>query len=212
MKYFLFFLFATLLVALPVSAGSGEYGQYGGGVATTSVMIDKTVSRGEETKGGIAQYVDNYAATDPRFAAGQKVFFQIKVKNTSNVTLKNVLVKDILPQYVDPSEGPGTFDANTKTISWTYPELKAGEEKIEKVVGVIVDQARMPADKGLFCVSNKSTVKADKAVDEDTAQFCIEKQVMGAVKVPTAGPEFGFVVTALSFAGLGAGIYLRKRA
>jgi len=96
-------------------------------------MIDKTVSRGEETKGGITQYVDNYAATDPRFNAGQKVFFQIKVKNTANVTLKNIQVKDVLPSYVDASEGPGAYDANTKTIAWTYPELKTGEEKIEKI-------------------------------------------------------------------------------
>ena len=214
MKNFFLFLFATLIFALPVDADSGQYGQYGqyaGGAPSTSIMIDKTVSRGEETKGGITQYVDNYAATDPRFSAGQKVFFQIKVKNTSNVTLKNLQVKDILPSYLDASEGPGAYDANTKTISWTYPELKAGEEKIEKIVGVVVDQSRMPQDKGLFCVSNKSTVNANNSYDEDAAQFCIEKQVIGAAQVPTACPEYGILVTALSFAGLGAGIYLKKK-
>jgi len=201
-KLFLIFL-ATFIFAARVSADAGQYGQYGQYEPSTpsgSMSIDKTVSHGEQTKGGITQYVDNYIAEDPRFTAGQKVYFQIKVKNTSNVTLKNIQLQDILPAYLDPSEGPGNYNPDSKTISWSYPELKAGEGKIENVVGIVVDQSRMPADKGLFCVSNKSTVKADNVYDEDSAQFCIEKQVVGAKAVPQAGPEYGLLLTTLSFA------------
>lgn len=211
MKKLLLFLALTLLTSTAVHADTGQYGQYGGGGPSYSIMIDKTVSRGVQTKGGITQYVDNFSPTDPRFSTGQKVFFQVKVKNTSSVTLKNVQVKDILPSYIDSLEGPGSYDDKTKTISWTYPELKANEEKTERIVGAIVDNARMPGDKGLFCVSNKSTVNADNAYDEDAAQFCIEKQVVGAKKVPTAGPEYGIILTALSFASLGAGVYLKRK-
>ena len=45
MKNIFLFLFATLIVAFPVSADSGQYGQYGqygGGAPSMSIMIDKT--------------------------------------------------------------------------------------------------------------------------------------------------------------------------
>ncbi len=210
----LFFIF-TILSVTAVQAGSGnnygQYGQYGGGAPSYTISIDKTVGIGGTTKGGITTYVDNYAISDPRFKPTQKVYFQVKVKNTSNTTLTNVEVKDVMPSYVEAVEGPGTYDQNTKTISWKYDQLKAGEEKVEKLVAQIFTQNNLPADKGIMCLTNKATVKVGSAYDEDTAQFCIEKEVVGVKQVPTAGPELGLLVTALSFAGLGAGIYIKKR-
>lgn len=210
----LFFIF-TILSVTAVQAGSGsnygQYGQYGGGAPSYTISIDKTVGSGNSTKGGVATYVDNYAISDPRFKPSQKVYFQVKVKNTSNTTVTNIEVKDILPSYVEAAEGPGSYDQNTKTISWKYDQLKAGEEKVEKITAQIYTQNNLPADKGIICMANKATVKVGSAYDEDTAQFCVEKEVVGVEQVPTAGPELGLLVTALSFAGLGAGVYIKKR-
>jgi uncharacterized repeat protein (TIGR01451 family) len=216
MKQAIILFVLTLLTASSVLADSGQYGQYGGGAPSGSIMIDKTVSYGTTTKGGIMSYVDNYSASDARLHPSDQVYFQIKVKNTSNVTLTNVQVQDVLPSYVDAVEGPGSYNTNNKTISWTYSELKAGEEKVEKVIAKVYVQGRLPADRGLMCMVNKADVRVGDVTDSDTAQFCIEKQVItkGGVppqKVPQAGPEFGFLVTALSMSTLGAGIYLKKK-
>ncbi|HRN70901.1 MAG TPA: hypothetical protein PLS49_07020 [Candidatus Woesebacteria bacterium] len=215
MKNIILFFIFTILSVTAVQAGSGsnygQYGQYGGGAPSYTISIDKTVGTGSTTKGGVVTYVDNFAISDPRFKPNQKVYFQVKVKNTSNTTVTNVEVTDILPSYVEAAEGPGSYDQNTKIISWKYDQLKAGEEKVEEITAQIYTQNNLPADKGIICMANKATVKVGSAYDEDTAQFCVEKEVVGVTQVPTAGPEYGLIVTALSFAGLGAGVYLKKR-
>lgn len=214
MKELIVFLALTLLTTTAVQADSGQYGQYGpygGGAPSTSIMIDKTVSRAITTKGGVTAYVDNNSPTDTRFAPGANVSFQIKVKNTSNVTLNNVEVSDIMPNEVVAVEGPGSFNEQTKIITWKYDSLKAGEERTEKIVAQIKGQNQLPADKGVMCMTNKSKVRAGNNYDEDTAQFCVEKQVIGAQQVPTAGPEYGILLTTLSFASLGAGVYLKRK-
>jgi len=211
-------MFVSALNASVVLADSSQYGQYGGGTPNYSIIIDKMVMTGNQTKGGQEVYVDNLSPSDPRFAPGAQVTFQVKVKNTSDVTLANIQVKDILPTWVDAVEGPGEYDANSRTISWTYPELKSGEGKLEKIIVQIKPQNELPADQGLMCMNNKATAKSDTAYDEDTAQFCLEKQVTLTTKggqpiqtTPDAGaPLLAF--GALNMLGLGAGLYLRKKA
>lgn len=211
------FTVSCLLFTSPVMAEYGQHGQYGGGSPSYSIMIDKIVATGQKTKGGQEVYVDNLSPSDPRFAPGTQVHFQIKVKNTSNVDIANVTVQDILPSYVDAVEGPGDFNTETKTISWTYPTLKAGEEKIERVVAQINPQAELPADKGLMCMINKATVSAANASDEDTAQFCVEKEVTMTTKGGqpiTTTPEAGaplLAFGALNALGIAVGVYLKKR-
>ncbi|MBP9691077.1 DUF11 domain-containing protein [Candidatus Woesebacteria bacterium] len=216
-------LFAILFVMSSVPAQAettgqyGQYGQYGGGAPSYSIMVDKMVSTGQKSKGGQAVYVDNLSPSDPRFAPGTQVQFQIKVKNTSNVTITNVAVQDVLPEYVDAVEGPGDYNPQTRIISWTYPELKSGEEKIERVIVQIKTQADLPADKGLMCMNNKVVTTAGNASDEDTSQFCVEKTVTlttkGGQPVKTT-PEAGaplLVFGALNLAALAGGIFLKKR-
>jgi len=212
------FMFVSVLNASTVMAGSSQYGQYDGGTPNYSIIVDKMVMTGNQTKGGQEVYVDNLSPSDPRFAPGAQVIFQVKVKNTSDVSLYNIQVKDILPEWVDAVEGPGDYDGSTRTISWTYPELKSGEGKLEKITVQIKPQDQLPADQGLMCMNNKATAKADNAYDEDTSQFCLEKQVTMTTKggqpiktTPDAGaPLLAF--GALNMLGLGAGIWLKKRA
>jgi len=211
-------MFVSVLNASTVMAGSSQYGQYDGGTPNYSIIVDKMVMTGNQTKGGQEVYVDNLSPSDPRFAPGAQVIFQVKVKNTSDVSLYNIQVKDILPEWVDAVEGPGDYDGSTRTISWTYPELKSGEGKLEKITVQIKPQDQLPADQGLMCMNNKATAKADNAYDEDTSQFCLEKQVTMTTKggqpiktTPDAGaPLLAF--GALNMLGLGAGIWLKKRA
>jgi uncharacterized repeat protein (TIGR01451 family) len=218
MKQAIFLFILTLFAAASVSADSGQYGQYGqygGGSPSTSIIIDKMVSQGSTTKGGVVSYVDNYSPSDTRLSPGSKVYFQIKVKNTSEVTLKNVEVQDVLPAHLDAVEGPGTYDQNNKTISWTYPELKPNEEKIEKIIAQVYSQNRLPADKGLFCMTNKATAKVNNLYDDDTAQFCVEKQVaLNKGGVPQTTPQAGapgIALSVMSIVSLAGGLYIRRK-
>lgn len=218
------FILITLLAAVlsintpAVNADSGTYGtygQYGGQPAPAqTILIDKKVGRpnGTATKGGVAtyEYVDNLTVANARFKPGSPVMFQIRVKNTSTVTLNDVMVKDFVPSYLEPIEGFGNFDTATRIISVNAGSFRPDEEKIYYVKMQLFGQAQMPNDKGLFCLTNKVQAYNSVTSDEDTAQFCVEKEVMGAVEAPKAGPEAGILLAGVQTILLGVGFSLKK--
>lgn len=205
-----------MFIASSVNAQYGQYGQYGGTTPNFAIIIDKMVGKPGQTKGGDSfVYVDNLSASDARYAAGQDVWFKLKIKNTSNELLQNVTVKDFLPSYVDPVEGPGTYDAGSKTITIAAGDLNPDQEKEYFIKTRIVSQDQLPADKGIFCIVNKSQAYNDKISDEDSAQLCIEKQVQnfvqGVSKAPAAGPEMGTLLLSGQLFALGAGLFLKRK-
>jgi uncharacterized repeat protein (TIGR01451 family) len=215
-----YIVLALTILAIPttVSAGTGQYGQYGGGAPSYSIVVDKMVATKDgTTKGGQPVYVDNLTPADARYIPGDQIAFQVKIRNTSNINLTNVKVQDVLPDWLDAAEGPGNYDGATRTITWTYPQLLAGEERTERVVAQVKPQDQLPADKGLMCMNNKAVVSADNAYDEDTAQLCVEKQVTmvttkGGQPI-TQNPEAGaplLVIGAFNLLALGAGVYMKK--
>lgn len=191
------------------SGQTSQYGQYGTGIKLDNITIDKKVASPTKTKGGVVSFVDNLSSTDQRYAPGQTVTFKVKVKNTSDSAVENIMVRDVVPDFLEPVEGPGAFDKATRTVNYTIPKLSAGQEKEDTLTMQIVAQAKLPADKGLICLTNKAEVPS--ANISDFSQFCIEKQVTGVAEVPTAGPEMGIAMLAGSFATLLGGLRLRKR-
>ncbi len=209
---------ASLSLVKNVAADSdndGQYGQYGdyGYPPTQTVLIDKMVGKPYITKGGVTEveYVDNLSASDPRFGPGQEIYFKIKVKNTANTRLTNVTVKDYVPAYLEPLEGPGSYDASTRIITFEAGDFEADEEKIYYIKMQVLPQDKLPADKGLFCEINKAVAYNDQVSDEDTAQYCIEKQVTGVTTVPSAGPAWALALVGLNMVGGAIGLYLRKK-
>ncbi len=205
---FLFFASSSVL------AQYGQYGQYGGSLPSKTILIEKMVGKPVQTKGGTDQldYVDNLSPSDPRFAPEQQIVFRLKVKNTSDVSLNNVEVKDFVPEFLTPVSGSGSFDAASRIVSFNAGDFAAGQEKVYFLTMKISSQNQMPADKGLICEINKSEASNSEVFDEDSAQFCIEKQVLGVQHVPSAGPEMGFALMGLEVGLLGVGITLKKRA
>ena len=207
------FLFAILVFA----TGSVHAQQYGQGsteqpAPNYSISVDKLVSKGPTTK-----YVENYSQSDPRFHADERIYFLVKVKNTSSITLKNIEVEDKMPEWVAGIEGPGEYIANERVIRWKYNELAPGEERTEKLIAQVLGQNRLPSDRGLFCVSNKAWTRSGGAYDEDMAQFCIEKQVALTTKggqPVTTTPDSGaplLVYGLISLGGLGSGIVIKRK-
>jgi uncharacterized repeat protein (TIGR01451 family) len=210
-----FMLFAPVVFADSGNYGTyGTYGTYNGEPAPAqTILVDKKVGKITSiTKGGVASvsYVDNLSPSDARFKPGSEVMFQIKVKNTSSVTLSNVTIKDFVPSYIEPMEGPGAFDAAGRVIAWDAGSFQPGEEKVYYLKTQLYGQAQMPADKGLFCLVNKAEAYTGSASDSDTAQFCVEKEVLGVKEAPKAGPEAGLLLMGANALLAGIGISLKR--
>ncbi len=217
-KTLISFATATILSSLfcllssPVSA---QYGQYGQPAPVESILVDKQVSKPAiKSKGGIMQYeyVDNLTPSDVRFQPGMDIYFKVRVKNTSSVTLNNVMVSDKVPYYLNAVEGPGTFDANSRIISFNAGSFAPNEEKIFWLKMQWFAQNQLPADRGLMCVSNYVRAYTNNASDDDTAQACVEKQVVAVKSAPKAGPEMNILLVAGQLGMLGFGLKLKKRA
>ena len=165
-------------------------------------------------QGGVTdyEYVDNLSPSDPRFSAQQFVMFRLKVKNTSNVTIYNVTVKDYVPSYLYPAEGPGNYDSNSRTVVFSAGDFAPDEEKWYYLKMQIVPANQMPSDKGLFCVTNKAQAYNDQVSDDDTAQLCIEKQVTipPGKPVPQAGPEMELILLAGEMGALALGLKIKS--
>src|SRR3989338_6148762 len=181
----------------------GQYGQYGQPCNSYSILVDKMVQ-----KPGTADYVDNLSVSDPRYKPNEYVMFKVTIKNTSTTTFGGMTAKDFVPDYLTPIEGPGTFDSASRVITFDAGSFAVDEQKTYYFKMQVTSQVNLPADKGLFCVVNKAEASSNTTYDDDSSQLCIEKQVTGAVNVPSAGPEFGIGLLALEMLGAGAGLYL----
>ena len=204
---FLTLVIGAWLLVTPVKADCvGQYGQYGQPCNSYSIIVDKMVQ-----KPGTSDYVDNLSVSDPRFKPSDYVMFKVTIKNTSTTTFGGMTAKDYVPSYLTPVEGPGTFDANTRIITWDAGFFNVDEQKTYYFKMQVNSMANLPADKGLFCVVNRADATSNGTSDDDSSQLCIEKQVIGTTKVPSAGPEMGlFLLTGELFA-LGTGIYMNYK-
>lgn len=202
-----------LILNSSVLADTGQYGQYGSTTPNLSILIDKMVAKpggGVQNKGGVVnyEYVDNLSPADVRYKPGNQVMFKLKVKNTSNTSISNVTVKDFVPAYLEPIEGPGTYDSNSRVITFDAGSFAADEEKTYLLKMQLNTQDKMPSDKGLFCLTNKAQAYNGNVSDDDLAQFCVEKEVVGTVETPKAGPEMGLILMLGQLGLLGAGLKL----
>lgn len=214
-KYLISLITVISFITLIAPSAFAQYGQYGDQPAPVeSILIDKQVSKPIfKNKGGTLQYeyVDNLTPSDIRFQPGMDIYFKVRVKNTSSITLNNVMITDKVPQYLEPVEGPGTFDSASRSITFNAGTFNPSEEKTYTFKMQWFTQDKLPADRGLMCVSNYVRAYTDKTSDDDTAQACVEKEVKGVVEAPKAGPEMNILLIAGQLGMLGIGLKLRKK-
>src|SRR3989338_9656129 len=194
-------VFSLLAVTVSVSASCG--GQYQSPCQSYSMLVDKMV-----LMPGTSNYVDNLSVSDPRYKPSEYVMFKVTIKNTSTTTFGGMTAKDFVPDYLTPIEGLGTFDSATRTISWDAGAFAVNEQKTYYFKMQINSQVNLPADKCLFCLVNKAQAWSNTTTDDDSSQFCIEKQVSAPPKVPASGPEMGLLLFSGELLALGTGIYM----
>lgn len=215
---FLVTALAFLAVVAPVSA---QYAPYQPSTTTVSILVDKKVGNPIVEKGTTSvSYVDNLSETDHRFVANEDVWFQIKVKNTSNAKLTGVTVKDFVPSYVNAVEGPGTYDSSNRVLVVNAGDFEVNEEKTYTFKMRVMGADHLPT--GINCISNRAQGYNNNVSDDDTAQLCIEKAItttvttttkggMPPVKhIPQTGPEQGILLYAVSTVLGALGLKLRK--
>lgn len=216
------FVIAAIFLSVAKASLADQYGPYQGPSASYSIIVDKLVGvPSTDSNGAVTySYVDNLGVNDFKFKADNWLFFKIKVKNTSNTQIDNVVAKDTAPDFVTLFDNPGTFDSNTKVLTINVGSLAANEEKEYIVRGRVVSSGSLPADSGIVCVVNRVVASNDKVSDDDSSQLCIEKPVAGVstttvsvptvTKIPSTGPEAGLAILSLSGAMGWAGMKLRK--
>jgi len=164
------------------AAGTANYGSnqcqpiYGGGnscVNTPQFEINKAVQNPQNQ-----EFVDNLGVGDPHFVAGQIVPFKITVKNTSGDDLSNVVIKDVLPDFVEFSGGVGNFDANSKTLTINLDKLASNESRDFFVQAKVKSADQLPGDQNVTCVVNQSMIIVGDKTSQDNSQFCIEKTIV----------------------------------
>lgn len=187
--------------------------QYGGTEVCPpqDLVINKLVLEPSiQTKGGITtgSFVENLS-TDKPFAPGSEVVFKLIVRNASGETFARVTVQDVFPSYLTYISGPGSYDANTRTLTFIMENLPAGQNRSQEILAKVADANTLSALPQTFCITNVSRVSAQGRNDEDTAQLCIGKA--GTItQLPVAGFSDYFLI--LPFIALGAaGLLLTRK-
>ncbi len=223
--FFSFLSIFTILASLIVRLGAIQmiyaqyavpYGQYAGAAVVQGISVSKMVS---VPGSGGTQFVDNLSAADAHFKAGDMVTFKIIVQNVSTTSLINVTVKDFVPSFVEPVEGPGAFDSGSRTITFSAGDFSVGEQKVFLINTQVVSQDQLPSDKSLICVINKVQAFTSNVFGESASQFCIEKQVAAAIspapqvpqQVPAAGPSLGLLFLGINVISIIIGISLHNK-
>jgi len=198
-------LIMLFVLIAPVIASCG--GQYESPCYSYSILVDKMVA-----VPGTSNYVDNLSVSDPRYKPSKFVWFKVTIRNTSTTTLGGMTAKDYVPDYLTPVEGPGTFDSATRTISWDAGAFAVDEPKTYLFKMQVAPQANLPADKGLFSVTNKAQAWSNQMTDDDSSTLFIEKQIVVVPpKVPSAGPEMGLLLFTGELLALSTGIFMKYK-
>jgi uncharacterized repeat protein (TIGR01451 family) len=212
----------SLLSATPAFA-STIYGGYGYGYGYNSPTLEKKISVDKKVKNPTTgAMVDGLTLNDPKFVADQAIVFQVIVTNNGGQKLSNVLVKDIVPQYITLTDSSLSYDQNSKTYSVTIPTLNPGESKTFTFTGKIASSAQLPVNSGSFCLVNQATATSDTATGQDNTQFCVnvpsQPTTKGGIPVypapvvkttPKTGPEALVLFALAPLAGVGQ--FLRKK-
>ncbi|HEX8931846.1 MAG TPA: hypothetical protein VF810_01695, partial [Patescibacteria group bacterium] len=120
----LFVAFATPALASGSDCTGMYGGSYTGSQSCSKISIDKKVQ-----KPGSKDFVDGLSGLDPKYHSGDIVNFQVVVQNVGSDTASNITITDSLPDFVTFVSGPGSYDSNSKKLTFNIASLKSGESQ-----------------------------------------------------------------------------------
>lgn len=186
MKKIIFTSFLTIAFLLFASNAKADVSCqpiYGGGqtcVQTGNLLLTKTVLNPQTNT-----MVANLGVNDPKYSPDFITTFQLTITNTGSGMISHVDIKDIMPQFVNFTVGPGNFDSNSSTLSFGLDNLNPGESRVFTIMGKVVPASQLPGDKSVVCVVNQATATtADGLMSQANSQFCIQKVTVTPTPVP----------------------------
>lgn len=202
------------------AAGSRCQVIYGGGeVCDKDIKFNLEKFVQKNNKGG--EFVENLTANDSKFSAGANVVFKLVVSNTGASKIDSITITDTLPQYLTYVSGVGTYDSNSKKLTFTLNNIEPGNKVEHLIATKIVEDKFLPSDQSTVCVINQvNAQESNGATASDSSQVCITKAITATpipqiyekipVKnIPNTGPEM-LPLLGLIPAGI-TGFILRKK-
>lgn len=195
---------AAVLLTTPAAVFADQYG----GQPVTQISLNKTVR-----DMGSGNFVDNLGVNSTRFLAGSEVVYKIDVTNNGDTSFGFVDVVDTLPNFLEFVSGPGTLEGNQ--VKFRIENLTPGSTVSKEIKARVVSRDKLPSDGTVFCIVNSARAVAnDGRTASDTAQICVEGQVLG-VKAPVkqlpATGNAGMIVAGLMLlSAINFGYVLRK--
>lgn len=163
-------------LGFPNNALAQYYSQNG---VAQEIVVDKQVRPIEDEV-----FYDNIGPDKKVFSVGEQLEFKIKVKNSGNVTLDKVKIKDSLPNYLTLLFYPGVFNKTDNTITTEIDTLEPGQSK-EFFIRAYVDNTPISSVIGKrFLQINKVTASNEKVSDNDQSQYYISARM-----VPVTGAD-----------------------
>ena len=197
--------------------------QYGGGQTCENIdedadlSIDKRVYNPDDSK-----FENHIELNDYVFTEGEEVEFQIVVKNTGDVTYKEVKLTDELPDFVTFKEFTGGKDGDYDNgiITWKFTDFKKGDSKTFKFKVEVVESSKLPKDSGDMQLTNVTRVEGtrkdnnEKDKNADFSRFYVRlPEVKGAItKLPEAGAVSNIFAGLLLITGFAIKVALNKKA
>jgi len=198
----------AVVAALSISAAPAfASGQYSTPEAPRAkIMIDKGVFDPTSNT-----YVDNLSISQHNFLPGQEVKFKVDVKNTGDKDLWNIDVTDKFPSEVEFVSATGNYDKNTHSLYFKIDGLKPNEVTSREIRVKV--KAANEIHSNMQCPTNFAEAKVEHMIDQDTAQFCISKQVLGETKeLPKTGVSSFAMLIGSTIAFAGAAVALARKA
>lgn len=188
--------------------GGGEVCEYG------DLSIDKQVLNPDKN-----EYWDHINSSDYVFTANQEVTFKIRVKNTSDIKIDHIGLRDFMPSYLTyvRSDRQANWLSDQKKAEWTIDDLDPGETETFYITFKVMDKDQIPS--GYTELSNRTEAQKDNGnTKSDNSNFWIAKdkpvspKVLGA-KMPDTGVDVPTVVALelLVLGGLGMGYVLKAK-
>lgn len=184
-----FLSLAALVIASPVFAQNS----YGGGTyGTTTTPADLTVNKKVRTPLPPFEFRENLSETDISYKPETDVIFQISITNSGSETFEEVNVRDTLSNNVVSASVASEFNAqfSKPILFFTIKDLKPGETRVIEVTAKLAKETELtPSNRSLICEANEVHVSSEGRSDDDKANYCIKKEVLGVTTLPKAGPE-----------------------
>lgn len=179
--------------------------QYGGGQSCQPV--DLTINKQIKDL-STSNFFDNLSVSTNSFALGNQFTFRLTITNSSGETFTNINVRDVFPGNMTFVSGPGTYDAGSRTLTFTIESLPAGQNRVFDIVAKVT--GTMSSGQ---CAVNFSSVTALQrpTADDDTAQICVTGQVLGTTTLPVAGVNDLWILSISALSGIGGLALLLKK-